>query len=530
MPKPTRLHYAGVACFIDDIDMDRVQAVGTSTRFNFEEVFEHGNLNIVEIIDDVSDVEVTIDTNEYGSNKTLGAFANKPFGCRIFAVPTQTQPGQDKVLLEEGRIIVNGVPIHIKRAIITIPHPALPDSCVISLKTDPNADPQYTVTFNQSGFEDPDTPPTPPAGEIKIAEIRNVPTTGIVTQDMITDTRTWGTIKLIDFELAKADIYIPMKPSTEGGTDEVDRTCYMENVYLTRIDMNYSVDGMATENYAGETDNKRYFINDAKHVIKEQFVATASQATQTLTYTPTQLLNGNYMLKVVKNGQELKEGVDFNVEPATKTITFTSSLVAGDQVLVRYTSSTGGVFHDDSDQFINFFYEDDTKTFEQPGGVNKGRVEIYLTEGGTDKILTRVQSCRITANFNRERLPELGSKEPYARPATLPFETTAALEFTDSDLEMLARLTGYQYNDGVITGTNELDVNDILRNRGLRIKIYRVSDDQRAKLPANHPWQRPLKEIVIPYLIPTDEAWNSRVRGNATQTYNFRTHDLQIVA
>ncbi|MGE4358010.1 MAG: hypothetical protein AB7E08_05625, partial [Candidatus Omnitrophota bacterium] len=342
-------------------------------------------------------------------------------------------------------------------------------------------------------------------------------------------TRTWSTIQLNDFELAKTDIYVPMKPSVEGASS-VDRTCYVENVYVTRIDLNYTTDGIAAENYAGESDNKRYFVNNGKFVIVDQKKAVGAETTYVLSQTPTQLLNGKYMLKAIKNGVELIEGTDFTVNAATKTVTFTTALVAGDQIKFRYTSSIGGLFHNDSDELLNFFYEDNTKAFEKPGGIRKGFIEIYLIENGTDNELARVQSARISATLTREALGELNRKRPYARPANLPFEATVSLEFTDSDLEVLARLSGYTYSNGVITGTNELNVDSMLKNRGLKIKIYRVNDEVRATLPTGHPWKNPLKVITVPYLIPTDEAWNSRVNANATQTYNFRTHNIQVAA
>jgi hypothetical protein len=490
---------------------------------------EIGTLKIVEIIDDVPNMEVTIDTNEYASNKTLASLANMAYGCRVFAVPTSTAVGQDKILIEDGRILNNGVFIPISRVIANVTHPAASDSCVVSLKVDPNASPQYTITFHAPASENPTTPPNVPAGEIGIAEIRNVPTTGIVTQNMITDTRTWGTVNLNDFEEAKADIYVPMKPSV-AGSDSVDRTAYVENIFVNRVDLNYTVDGVATENYAGETDNKRYFVNNAKFVIKEQKRASATGTTWVLAYTPTQLLNSKYMLLLVKNGVELVEGTDFTVDSGTKTVTFTTSLAVGDQLKARYTSSTGGLFHSDVDEMITFFYESDTKRFEKPGGIKKGMVEIYLTESGVDNELTRVQSARISATLTREVLSEVNKLSPYSRPANLPYEATVSLEFTDSDLEVLARMSGLAYSGGVISGANEINVNSMLKNRGLKIKIYRVNDEVRATLPANHPWLSPLKTISIPYLIPTDETWNSRVNANATQTYNYRTHTISVVA
>lgn len=517
MAKPTRVRYSSVGVFVDDIDMDRVQTVGASTRYNDQELRELGTLNIIEVAEDLPTIDVILDTNEYGSNKTLATFANKGFGCRVFAVPTDTAAGSNKVKLEAGAVVINGVRIPVQAAEIEITQRG---AYTISIKPDPNASPQYSLTvdaYDATNNPNP-TPPAVPAGEVGIAQISATDDTLVVTQDMITDIRDFKTINITDFELAKADIYIPVIPS---GSNTIERTCYLENVYITRIDMSYSVDGVATENYSAETDAKKWLFNDAKQVIVEQFRATNDQTTYTLAYTPTKLADGRYYLKIVKNGQE----IDATVDPATKTVTFSPALVLGDQVKIRYCSNQGGLFHVQTDNMV-------PDSYEHPGGVRRAYVEVYLTEGGSDNKLGRVQSSRITANLTRQALQELGKMKPYDRPLNLPVEITASLEFTDSDLEVLARLAGKAYNPdtGVDPSVVELNVRDLLKDRGLLIEIYRLDDEKRAKLPANHPWLYPLKKIRIPYLIPTSENWEVRVENNATQTFEFRSYQLQITA
>lgn len=517
MAKPTRVRYSGVGVFVDDIDMDRVQTVGVSGRFNQEDLRELGTLNIIEVVEDVPTIDITLDTNEYGSNKTLATFANKGFGCRVFAVPANGQAGSNKVHLEAGSVVVNGVRIPVAEVDITITQRG---AYTISIKADPNADPQYTLSVSAyDAVNNPNpTPPPVPAGEVGIAQISATDDTLVVTQDMITDIRDFKQISVVDFELAKADMYVPVIPS---GSNTIERTMYVENAYVNRIDLTYNSDGIATENYSAESDNKKWFLNSAKNIVCEQFRATDGQTTYTLAYTPTQLSDGSYILKAIKNGAEF---TDFTVNPTTKTVTFNTALAAGDQVKLRYCSATGGQFH----QADNMVSESE----EHPGGIRQGQVKVYLTEGGTDKILGRVQSARITATLTREALRELGRLRPYDRPLNLPVEVTCTLEFTDSDLEMLARLSGKSYDPatGVDASVTELDIRNLLKDRGLLIEIYRLDDEKRAELPANHPFQYPLKKVRVPNLIPSGENWEVRSEGNATQTFDFRAFDLIIAA
>lgn len=526
MTKPARVHYSGIGVFIDDIDMDRIQTVGSSTRFNNEDFRELGTLNILEIVEDIPDIEVTLDTNEYGSNKTLAALTNKPFGCRVFVKTGDDSASSTTLRLTEGRLMVNNMPVPIAAADIDMAAAAsgagitAPDACVISLKTDPNASTQYTVTFNGAAAENATTPPSAPAGEVVIAEITNVQTDGTVDNSNITDVRTWGSITIEDFETAKFDMYIPVISSS---SDTVERTAYMENVYCNRIDLSYVADGTATENYSGEGDNKRWFLGNAKFVISDRLEAIGGETTFDLSQSPTQLLNGKYMLKALKNGKELVEGTDFTVDTGTDQIDFTGDTpAAGDQYLFRYVASAGGDFH-----VANSDYS--SESYEHPGGVKGGHVEIYLKDGGSENLLSRVQSARISAALTRQALRELNHLAPYDRPLELPVEISVSLEFTDSDLEVMARLAGYTYTDGTIN-TDEINVRDLLGNKGLVIKVYRVDDQKRDELPAGHPWLTPLKTITIDRLIPVSENFEGRVNDNATQTFDFRTFDLTIAA
>src|SRR5690606_175203 len=106
-------------------------------------------------------------------------------------------------------------------------------------------------------------------------------------------------IKIEDYEFANADVYIPVKYSVTGN---VERTAYIENAYLTGIDLSYSSDGVATENITAQADNKRWFQREARNIVSNAFRANGAVTTLTLTNTPTQLANGNYMLEAIKNG------------------------------------------------------------------------------------------------------------------------------------------------------------------------------------------------------------------------------------
>src|SRR5206468_8397650 len=87
MTKATRVRYSGTAPFIDDTQANRVQALGSSSRLTTDDVKELGTLNIVEVVDDVPQVDVSIDSNENGTNEILALLSQSGYGCQVSATP-----------------------------------------------------------------------------------------------------------------------------------------------------------------------------------------------------------------------------------------------------------------------------------------------------------------------------------------------------------------------------------------------------------------------------------------------------------
>jgi hypothetical protein len=353
----------------------------------------------------------------------------------------------------------------------------------------------------------------PAGGGIKIADL--APTAGVCTQANITDTRTFAQVTELDFELCKADIFVPVKESGQG--NNVKRTMYMERVYVNNLDLGFQVNGVASASYRLETDNKRWFLNDSAQMIVDEYKLTATP-TVTLSQTPWILANGKKILKAVKNGVELVEGTDFTVTGTTMTLTPTPT--AGDLLKVRYTSATGGRL------FSPVPALEDPHP-ELAGGVKEGQIELYLVDkaGTPDATRTaRVQSARISVPLQRDQLDELGSSFPYERPMQLPVNVSVSLELKDSDLEMMARFAGYSD----INTVDEIALSDLVKDKGLLIKIFRETDVKRAKLPAGHPDKYAIKSVYVRNLIPQSESWDVRVDSDATQSFEFLAHNVLI--
>lgn len=495
MPKATRVRYSGIAPFVDDTQVNRVQAMGSSSRLTTEDMKELGTLNIVEIVDDVPQVDISIDQNENGTNDLLALLANKAYGCNVMAVPSGTAIGTNKVQILPGSYIANGQRIFFEGITLTVP-PSGGQKIYLLPEVAGGA-------VAKSGVNT-----SPPAGAIILATVSG---SAVTKQADIVDNRSFSEIKELDYELAYVDIFVPVKQSGDG--DVIKRTMYMEKAYVNSIDLSFQTSGVATASFRLETDNKRWFLNQNAQIVVDQFKATAG-STVVLTQTPAVLANGKYTLCVYKGANRLVEGTDYNV--AGSTVTFTSALVAGDLVKVRYTSLNGGSF------FVPVPVAENPHP-ELAGGIKNGQVELYLSDNTTNRV-TRVQSTRISLPLNREQLLEIGSLRPYDRPLQLPVNSTVSVELRDSDLEMMARLAGYAN----LSNAKEIAIDDLVKNMGLVVAIYRENDVKRAQYPAGHPDKFPIKVYKVKNLIPQGENWDVRVDSDATQTFEFMAHNLTV--
>jgi hypothetical protein len=457
---------------------------------------ELGTLNIVEIVDDVPQVDISIDQNENGTNDLLGLFSNKGYGCNVVAVPSGGAIGSAQVKVLPGSYIFNGQRIFFEGTTLTSPTSSLQR---VYLKGEVAGGAVAKVGITGGSV---------PAGAIEIA---NFTGNANITQANILDVRPFSSIRELDFELAYVDIFVPVKQSGDG--DVVKRTMYLEKAYVNNIDFNFQTSGVATTSYRLETDNKRWFLNDNAQIIVDPIKATAGTSL-TLSNTPSVLANGNKLLCLYKNGTKLTEGTDFTVSGTA--VTLTSAAVAGDLFKARYTSATGG----------SFFSPVPTAENPHPelaGGLKQGQIELYLSDN-TGTRVSRVNSARISMPLTRDQLAELGSLKPYDRPMQLPVNTSVSIELRDSDLEMMARLAGFTN----LANVDEIALEDLVKNLGLVIKLYRESDIKRAKLPAGHPDKYAVKTFTVNNLIPQSENWDVRVDSDATQSFEFLAHNLLV--
>lgn len=402
----TRITYRGSKLFVNDHQIDRATAFGSTTGLTKEDIFELGNAGLVEVVDDIPNVDITLDSNDYGSIKTIALLAGK----------------------------------------------------------------------------DPDT-----ATYVDLSE---------------------------DMEYARSDIYVLIAPQVGG---DIVRSQYIENAFVTSVNLAYSVDGNFTESYSLAADNKTWFLNDAAEIGTKTVTAVAGIGDEVEATVVVNEATKLWKALAVynKDGVKVPDDEWTQAEPTGNTIVveIESDLVsAGEDVTIRFAGNGGASVWTPN-------------TTDQPA-LRKGQIEIFLlsdvqhTGGDITSAVEvkqlRLQNVSFDASLDREDLPELGSSRFYDRPMNFPLNINVSLELIDSDLNMFAKLVGKD-----ASSANELRIDDFRNDIGVRVKLYKERDIDKDE-------RDPIKVIDVPYLIPTDESWNVSTEANASQTFSFRTHELRI--
>jgi hypothetical protein len=540
-----RIKHSSVAPFANDRQLDRVQNLGVSGRLDSEDISEIGNLDIVEVVDNPPTVDITLDTNQYGSGKTLATLANKNFN---WTNCTLHRASEDDVVVKAGDFYIDEmkytITADVEKAIAVGALTANQKRIdVVSLDPTGGNDAAKVVvtagTGTSSALDEDDVPATP-AGNLKIGEVQvqaNAAADGIVPLvDMAVVSRSdEAELHLKEFEFAKIDLVVPVKERGDN-TDviyPISRTMYVEDAFVNRYDASFSVNGLSTENFSLESDNKTWFLGDASNIVVDRFAA-ASVGPFTLTYVPFQRLNGNYVIKARKYNADTGEytdlvedsaeadgfsvgGLPLSESPGGDEVTLVTALTADEVLIVRYAGT------DVPEAEQQFFKRVPSEVDAHPviaGGLKHGQVEVYLSDDANNFVL-RLQSVTISTSLTREALYEIGHLRAYDRPMTFPIPITVNIEATASDLQEFARFCGKlnEYKAGEVT---ELAITDFIKNLDLTVKIYRENDEVRAKSP----WvgTRPLKEITVENLTMTDENTEVRVNQNGTQTWGMKAN------
>lgn len=511
MASRNRIIYASQSVVVNGDFLYRVQTLGSTTTFNSTDLFELGQQDVIDVVDDVPTVAITLDTNDWGTVRTAAALAS--VDSDAFGVSATS--GNATLKTVSGTTAINyyhGVALShygITGAEFDLWAPVQAESA-LGTQTD---------TIDQTLF----------MARCFVTGITSTYTVGGEATENYTaeaDNKTW---------FLNAGRFVSQEEWDFSGGETT--------VQLGLLD--------ATNEVQTLSDNNLAFLHiDPDTGRRSIKIITAAGA---VSYYP-----------VVASGATSTEAT---YTAATNTLTLPTSYTAasGDELIVRYAADAYANTTDgDSDrQKANYFtIATDANTggdHTNVGGLRQGQIEIYLVDpdiltGGSDyELALRLQSVSVSATLAREALSELGHLKPYDRPVTFPIEITTNVETTAGDLETFAKFAGKETEfDGATL--IDLTIDQLLTkdNLTLVVQVYNQTDveaggtgsDRKvltsqmvgrdyqvagavstyaAINPSSPEREYPLKTIIVPGLKATSEAYTLDQGSNATQTYAFRS-------
>jgi len=305
----------------------------------------------------------------------------------------------------------------------------------------------------------------------------------------------------------------------------------MDEVYVNSLEFSYTTGANATENYAAETDQKMWLLNDGRFINYEDWTGDAwgggfkVLSIQSGPYDVVTLSDGTLgFLRTDTNGARAVTVFDVSEDVATnyEVIAWTGAadatrfvynvadnnlykptglvIDAADTVAAVYAADGYG-----TEIEMNYFRAlQDLKDAAVAGAderidigaLRQGQVEVYIIDPGSaqagdtgDATLEnawRLQACTITCDLTREPLTELGHLGPYDRPLTLPIPITITIDSTAGDLELWARFAKLtaEYEAGDL---DDISLADLLavENLILVVKVFAQTDEEAGGTGAN---------------------------------------------
>lgn len=505
MASRNRIIYASQSVVVEGDFLYRVQTLGSSSSFNSTDLFELGQQDVIDVVDDVPTVAITLDTNDWGTVRTAAALARVPtdnFGVTATSSNANlvTVSGSTPLSYYHGVALAN-----------------------------------YGVTGSEFDLWAP------------VQAEADLGTANDNIDQTVFMARCFATGITLNYSVGGE--------ATENYTAETDNKTWLLNDGRfvsqeewsnpgTTFDLGLS-DG--TNQVATLSDSNLAFLYIDPETARRSLVVEAADGSRT--YVP-----------IVEGAATATEA---GYDSATNVVSLPASVVPEptDVVKIRYAADAyaNDVDGDSNVQKANYFTvatDANTGDHSNVGGLRQGQVEIYLIDPdvATDYELSlRLQTVNVSAALNREQLSELGHLKPYDRPLTYPVEITTSVETTAGDLETFAKFAGKgaEFSGGTLI---DLTIDHLLTKDNLILvaMVYDQTDVEAggtgasrkvlqselegksywvggvsntyAAVDLNNPEREyPLKTLVVPGLKSTNENFQLSQGQNATQTFSFRS-------
>ncbi len=516
-----RIIYGSQSVWVNGEIMYRVQTLGSTTTFTSEDIFELGHLDIVDIVDDVPAVAITLNTNDWGDVKTMAVLAQVASAKLVMTATADNTTGN--LATVSGASATEKYYHHgASLADFAITCGNLPgvsmwapvqSECDLGTLSD---------NIDQTMFMD----------EVFVNSLEFGYTTGANATENYgaeTDQKMWllNSARFVNWEeldFTNGDFTAASGTLASGVTIP---TLSDTNLGFLRLDTN------------GARSLTYYDASDTDNEVTNYPVVAGSSA-----------VNGSFVYRAADSQLLLPDDL---TAPA-----------AGDKIFAVYAADgyTAGTVS-------NYFdILSDTERPDIIGAIRQGQIEIYIVSASDTSYSNawRLTAATITADLTREPLAELGHLGPYDRPLTVPVPITVTIDTTAGDLEHWSRFAA-RYAAFADDTMKDIDLADLSASEDLKlvVKVFAQTDEEAGgtgssrtvavgssligqdkyysvgTVPADMASsvnsvysagerEYALKTIVVEHLKITDEAYTLDLGTNATQTFGFRsTNDLYVI-
>lgn len=479
--------------------------------------FELGHLDIIDVVDDVPAVAVTLNTNDFGDVRTLAILAQVPVARRAMDA---TASGTNANLVA-GTNTTGGYVHGVAMADFAVVCGNLPGISMWAPVQEECDLGTLANNIEQTLFLD----------EVYVNSLEFSYTTGANATENYgaeTDNKMW---------LLNDGAYVNYFEATVSG---LPGATYVDLVSLG-FDDTSTIPQLSTGNLAflrKDTNGApavTWYNDDENEMTNIEIVAGSAQDTNKFVFDAT--TSRIYL-------------------PSSFPGESTHTIENGDKVQIVFAADKY------SEPMNNYFELLDSADSERPydvGALRQGQVEIYIVDpdsvGTSYSNAWRLTGVTISADLTREPLTELGHLGPYDRPVTVPIPITVTVDSTAGDLENWARFAGQTFDSTL----DDIDLNDLMQKDNLILvaKVFEQTDEEAGgtgsarkaltlyKSGVGKEYQADgvvgtygaetdreyaLKTVVVKNLKITDESMTLDVGANATQTFGFRSNnDLFVV-
>jgi hypothetical protein len=504
MARRNRIIYPSNSVWANGNVLYRVMTFGSTTTFNTEDIFELGQLKIIDVVDDSPTVAVTIETDEFGSISNLYHLANLEFDEVV---------NQSATSVLGHLAVVSG--IGAAAANIAFYHGvALTDfglsGCETGSAVEIWAPIQSECSLGTSNSAIDQTMYLPRVFVNSIEWTYSAGSNAAENFGAETDSKFWFTnagrfISNEEFVYAVAND-ADVNTGVTGGTGfKVVTTA--TTVFLG---LDEAPNGGADPAQLVSTRSTGQLAFLRFDAFGTPAVRYYNVSTKTSFEVPveagTVAVNGSYVYNSADNG--LIDPLDLT----TNAELLGEAKGEGDILFVIYAANAyanawtdlegatqasrgGGAQADsamatrrDAEYFAPIEIDASAKP-EDVGAVRQGQVEIYLIDkdvldpGFTldSEIALRVTSVTISADLTREPLFELSHLRPYDRSLTFPIPFTATVETTATDLTEYATFASKKTGVVINKNVDEVSIFDFMTANGrldLAVLIYQQTDEE----------------------------------------------------